>query len=408
MGLRFAVRSDVGLLRDGNEDAAYAGPRLLAVADGMGGHAAGEVASRLAIENVAPLDEDAPESDLLDALRSALDSAQAGIRARIAEDGTLEGMGTTLTAVLWVGTRLGLLHVGDSRAYLLRDAVLHRITHDHTYVQELVDAGQISDDEAHVHPRRSLITRALDGRSTLEPDLSVREVQAGDRYLLCTDGLCGVVTDDTMREALLLSQPGEAADRLVDLALRGGGPDNITVIVCDVVDDEDPLPEPVVVGAAADVDLSARGGSSAAGPAAQATGRGATRSRRRRSRRRLVTALVAVLLVVGLAAGGWLWLRSQYFVGVHAGQVAIFQGVAGSFAGLSLHSLSERRPVEATNLPQFERERLDEGISANTLRQARRVADRLSAEQCGGAAAAASVAPVTPSTGTAPCAASTP
>src|SRR5438270_587038 len=209
-----AARSPVGLLRAINEDAMYAGPRLLAVADGMGGHAAGEVASRVAIETVAPLDDDLPGSDLITALRDAVETANGYLRDMVAADSALEGMGTTLTALLSAGQRLGLVHVGDSRAYLLRDGELNQITHDHTLVQSLVDEGRITPEEATTHPQRSWITRALDGRGEIELDLSIREARPGDRYLLCTDGLSGVVSEDTMQEALLLPSPQEACDRL--------------------------------------------------------------------------------------------------------------------------------------------------------------------------------------------------
>ncbi|MDP9221096.1 MAG: protein phosphatase 2C domain-containing protein, partial [Actinomycetota bacterium] len=185
--LRYAARSDVGLLRDGNEDSLYAGPRLLAVADGMGGHAAGEVASAVTIAALAPLDEDVPGADLLAALRTGVESANSQLREMVSADPALEGMGTTLTALLWAGARLGLVHVGDSRAYLLRDGELHQITHDHTLVQTLIDQGRIRPEEADAHPQRSMLTRVLDGRGDTAADLSVREARAGDRYLLCTD-----------------------------------------------------------------------------------------------------------------------------------------------------------------------------------------------------------------------------
>ena len=210
---------------------------MLAVADGMGGHAAGEVASAVAISAIADLDEDAPGNDLLDVLRERAETANELLRDMVAGDPGLDGMGTTLTAFLFAGSRIGLLHIGDSRAFLLRDGELSQITHDHTLVQTLVDEGRISEEEASTHPQRSLITRALDGREGIEPDLSVREVRAGDRYLLCTDGLTGPVGRlETLQEALELPDPQESCDRLVQLALRGGGPDNVTVIVADVVE----------------------------------------------------------------------------------------------------------------------------------------------------------------------------
>ncbi len=250
LALRFAARSHTGLLRDGNEDSVYAGPRVLAVADGMGGHAAGEVASAVAIAALADLDEDVPGNDLLDVLRDRAVAANARLRDMVAGDRGLDGMGTTLTAFLFAGTRLGMIHIGDSRAYQLRDGVLTQITHDHTLVQALVDDGRISEEEASSHPQRSLITRALDGRDGIDPDLSVREVRSGDRYLLCTDGLTGPVgRPETLQEALEIPDPQQACDRLVQLALRGGGPDNVTVIVADVVEGDSGYDIPEITGA---------------------------------------------------------------------------------------------------------------------------------------------------------------
>ena len=251
LALRYAARSHLGLIRKGNEDSVYAGPRILAVADGMGGHAAGEVASAVAIAAIAPLDEDAPGSDLLDLLRERAVAANEHLRDMVAGDASLDGMGTTLTAFLFSGTRLGMVHIGDSRAYLLRDGVLRQITTDHTLVQKLVDEGRISPEEASTHPQRNLVTRALDGREDIEPDLSVREVRAGDRYLLCSDGLTGPVGQlSTLQEALEGDDVQAACDTLVQLALRGGGPDNVTVIVADVVESTGPRQgSPVIAGA---------------------------------------------------------------------------------------------------------------------------------------------------------------
>ncbi|MDP9181949.1 MAG: protein phosphatase 2C domain-containing protein, partial [Actinomycetota bacterium] len=252
MRLRYAVLSHTGLLRPLNEDSVYAGPRLLAVADGMGGHAAGEVASAVAIATVAPLDEDVPGSDLTAALRESARTANAHLRDMVQGDPDLAGMGTTLDALLFSGNRLGLLHIGDSRVYLLRDGELAQITRDHTFVQSLIDEGRISEEEASTHPQRSVITKVLDGHDDLEPDLSVRETRVGDRWLLCSVGLTGPVSSkDTLQDALSLPTPQEACDRLVQLALRGGGPDNVTVIVADVVDDGEPEASPMVGGAAA-------------------------------------------------------------------------------------------------------------------------------------------------------------
>ena len=254
--LRYAVRSDVGLLREGNEDSAYAGPRLLAVADGMGGHAAGEVASALTIESMAQLDSVQPGGDMLAALSSAVIAANAKLQEKILANPAVEGMGTTLTALLWSDGHAAICHIGDSRGYLLRDGELYQITHDHTLVQSLVDEGRISADDVATHPQRSLLLRALDGRSAAEPDLSVHDSQAGDRYLLCSDGLSGVVSDETLRDTLATIEDPDAATRqLIELAIHGGGPDNITCIVADVVDTATTrLPvttAPVLAGAAA-------------------------------------------------------------------------------------------------------------------------------------------------------------
>src|SRR4051794_21551792 len=338
--LRYAARSDRGLIRGNNQDSVYAGPRLLAVADGMGGHAAGDVASKVVIAALEHLDDDAPSGDMLQSLRSAVFEGSEHLREVIREAPQLEGMGTTLTAILFAGGRLALCHVGDSRAYLLRDGELSQITHDDTFVQTLIDDGRITPEEANSHPQRSLLLRALNGQE-VEPDLSMREARTGDRYLLCSDGLSGVVSEETLAEALKDPDPQSTADRLIELALRSGGPDNITVIVADVVEDgghDSPL-DPVVDGAAGDnvgqreVDpRSAAGRAALAGsppspPSAQAPMASAPPPRRRR--RRLFWALGAVLLVAAAAVGAYAWVLSNWFVGVQAtsdgDQVAVFR-----------------------------------------------------------------------------------
>src|ERR1700691_561818 len=257
--LRYAVRSDVGLLREGNEDSAYAGPRLLALADGMGGHAAGEVASSVTIASMAELDSEPPDDDMLAELSAALATANTRLQDMIIANPAVEGMGTTLTALFWSDGHAAVCHIGDSRGYLLREGELYQITHDHTLVQSLVDEGRISVDDVSTHPQRSLLLRALDGRSIAEPDLSVHEGQVGDRYLLCSDGLSGVVSDETIRDTLEETDDLDAGTRkLIELALRGGGPDNITCIVADVVDTATTRLPPsiaVMAGAAAIADL---------------------------------------------------------------------------------------------------------------------------------------------------------
>jgi PPM family protein phosphatase len=255
LALRYAVRSDVGLLREGNEDSAYAGPHLLAVADGMGGHAAGEVASAATITSIAPLDAMDPGPDLVGALADAVATANLRLQELITSDPAIEGMGTTLTALLWSEGYAALCHIGDSRAYLLRDGQFNQITHDHTLVQLLVDGGTISEDDVATHPYRSLLLRTLDGRTIAEPDLALLETYPGDRYLLCSDGLSGVVTEQTLHQTLTsVADLDKVTSRLVELAIKGGGPDNITCIVADVIDAHGsrvaPASQPAFAGAA--------------------------------------------------------------------------------------------------------------------------------------------------------------
>jgi PPM family protein phosphatase len=232
--VRYAVQSDVGLERDDNEDSAYAGARLLAVADGMGGHAAGEVASAAVIDALRPLDTQIPAGELLDALDHAVRRASSALRDMADSDPSLGGMGTTLTALLWSGSQLGLVHIGDSRAYLVRDGEVFQITQDHTMVQSLLDDGKITPDEISSHPQRWLLLRALQANRDFEPDLQLREARQGDRYLLCSDGLHGVANAESIAGVLrTVTDPDQAATDLVALAIAGGGPDNITCIVAE-------------------------------------------------------------------------------------------------------------------------------------------------------------------------------
>ena len=251
--LKYVARSDRGLVRSNNQDAVYAGPRLLAVADGMGGHAAGEIASKIVIAALAPLDDDEPSDDLLGQLRDAVEAGNGAISELVAGDPELDGMGTTLTAILFAGSRLGLVNIGDSRTYLMRNGSVTQITHDDSFVQSLIDEGRITAEEANTHPQRSLLLRALTGHDSIEPTLNLREVRPGDRYLLCSDGLSGVISHETLAEAMHISDPQTCADRMIELALRGGGPDNVTVIAIELPDGtwQEREGTPVILGAAA-------------------------------------------------------------------------------------------------------------------------------------------------------------
>ncbi|MFB7472460.1 PP2C family protein-serine/threonine phosphatase [Kitasatospora sp. NPDC056184] len=424
--LRFAAGSHKGLIREGNEDSGYAGPRLLAVADGMGGAAAGEVASSEVLGSIVRLDEDVPGADLLTLLGDAVQGANDRLRQMVEEDPQLEGMGCTLTAMLWTGQRMGLVHVGDSRAYLLRDGALVQITQDHTWVQRLVDEGRITPEEAETHPQRSLLMRALDGRGQVEPDLSIREVRAGDRYLICSDGLSGPVSHQTLQDTLgSFYAPEQTVQELIQLALRGGGPDNITCIVADVLDvgATDTLSGrfndvPVVVGAVAETPPSSsaadrsiadtpagraaglgRGPQGAFGPAegygaGHPDGQGGfgpaegypeggeppvygtedfgdAPPRKKRRSRALTFSLVGLVTVGLLGAGGFFgyqWTQGQYYVGAEGDHVAVYQGVNQSLAGLNLSSVhTPYKDIELKYLPQDQRTHVTNTISASSL-----------------------------------------
>jgi protein phosphatase len=406
LALRYAVRSDVGLLREGNEDSAYAGPRLLAVADGMGGHAAGEVASAVAISVLTDLDEDLPASELLKALAEAVTRANHILHDMVAADPSIGGMGTTLTAMLWSGTRVALCHIGDSRAYLLSGGELTQITHDHTLVQSLVDDGRISPDEAATHPQRSLLLRALDGSNDVEPDLSLREAQVGDRYLLCSDGLSGVVSESTLHRTLAtVAEPDDAVRQLVNLAIDGGGPDNITCIVADVVDSATAVRPPSQVSVLAGAALNGAGrppmrADSAAGrshvltqtapqaaiviahddPVPRAASGavaldGAEPDAHVRRRLPIVKSLLALLLIVIIGAGyaGWRYTQAQYYLGEDAGHVAIFRGINQNLAGLKLSSVYQRTEIPLARVPVTEQGLIRATIVAGGLDHARSI-----------------------------------
>jgi PPM family protein phosphatase len=391
--LRNAARSDRGLIRGVNQDSVYAGPRLLAVADGMGGMAAGDVASNIVIEALAPLDEDVPGNAPVDVLRLAVDTANQQIRDTVEANPAMEGMGTTLTGLLFGGSKFGMVHIGDSRAYLLRDGGFTQITRDDTYVQLLVDEGRITAEEANTHPQKSLLMRALDGRDA-DPDYSVREAVAGDRYLICSDGLSGVVSDETIAATLKeYSDPNQCAERLIQLALRGGGPDNITVIVADVTD-ADIVEEAPVVGGAAANDRGMGTSADASTPAARASALGAPRDASppdsgadgrdgddRPRRHPLRTSMLLIVLVALLGGGlwfGWRYTQSRYYVGVAPdGTVAVFQGIPGEIAGFDLSTVNYSSDIKIDELTTVAQDKVKEGIPAPNKDAARRQLDDL-------------------------------
>ncbi|MFF1377833.1 Stp1/IreP family PP2C-type Ser/Thr phosphatase [Streptomyces sp. NPDC058308] len=416
LSLRFAAGSHKGMIREGNEDSGYAGPRLLAIADGMGGQAAGEVASSEVISTLVTLDDDVPGSDILTSLGTAVQRANDQLRLMVEEDPQLEGMGTTLTALLWTGQRLGLVHVGDSRAYLLRDGVLTQITQDHTWVQRLVDEGRITEEEATTHPQRSLLMRALGSGDHVEPDLSIREVRAGDRYLICSDGLSGVVSHQTMEDTLASYQgPQETVQELIQLALRGGGPDNITVIVADVldIDSGDTLAgqlsdTPVVVGAVAENQLQAQDDGSMQTPAGRASGLGRPVPPQpsgggfgppgsgettgyapegsfgdyadddfvkpgggRKWLKRSLYGVLALAVIAGGLYGGYRWTQTQYYVGTNDKHIALYRGIDQDLAWVSLSKVEKDHPeIELKYLPPYQRKQVEATIPEDDLDEA--------------------------------------
>jgi protein phosphatase len=411
LSLQVAALSHVGLLRSLNEDSGYGGPRLLAIADGMGGHAAGEVASSVAISSLKGLDTSAGTgtgtgTDLLAALHTAAATANDQLREMVETDPALDGMGTTLTALLFDDARVGVLHVGDSRCYLLRDGQLTQLTHDDTLVQTLVDEGRITADEASTHPQRNLITNALDGRPDVTFGLTLREAVAGDRYLLCSDGLTGPVGDlETLRDALSEPDPVLAGQRLVELALRGGGPDNVTVVLADLVEGDlagadapatpllvgaaaegtEPLPPPTLnpgaAGRAAEV-LSAEVRANDA-PDGRAVDPGTAEpvpTRHRVLPRVATWALAVVVLLAAAGFGSYAFLRTQWYVGVDAGRVTVFRGTHGSVAGVDLHWVAQRSDVAVVDLPDDKQLRVRDGIDAKDRADADRIVDQLGVE----------------------------
>jgi len=241
----FAVsaRTAIGLARSGNEDSAMTGSSLLAVADGMGGHAGGEVASKIAITTLAGLvpvltAQDIDTDSIEDLLLNSLHTIDGEIALVASDEIELRGMGTTLTALLIRDGHAALLHVGDSRCYRLRGNTFEQLTHDHTVLQELLDSGSISMSEAHDHPQRSMLTQVLMGEGSVAPVLMVYEVNPKDRFLLCSDGLSSVLTEKEIKSLLKKSNRDEAVEALVEATYVNGAPDNVTVVVADVIEEQ--------------------------------------------------------------------------------------------------------------------------------------------------------------------------
>jgi len=399
--LQIATHSEVGLVRKNNQDSGYASSHLVVVADGMGGAAAGDLASAVAIDTLRRIDAPTAGDEMLEVLAAAIHKANDRIADLVEADLSLDGMGTTVTGAMFDGTELGLAHIGDSRAYLLRDGRLERLTHDHSWVQSLVDEGKINENEAAVHPHRSLLLKVLNGQPANDPDLSMVPVRAGDRLLFCSDGLCGLVDDQLIEECLLTRDRDQALTRLVREALAEGGIDNITIILADVAEAEADAAvaapvasEGVVLGAAAERAIPATATKIRADetedtvvndlPAADRPDEPEDEARYnpvppsgRRYVRPLVGVLVLMLVVAAAVSTAYAWTRTQYFVGVAGEQVAIYQGLSERIPGVQLAHVYEVQPLTVSELPQYYQDKVRASIDVSSLESARQTVTEL-------------------------------
>ncbi len=416
LSLSSCAHSEIGPVRKNNQDSAYVSPSMVVVADGMGGAAAGDVASTVAIHELRRTDGHYEGEHMLEAMAGAMTRANDRIADLIAFDHSLDGMGTTVSGALFSGSQLGLVHIGDSRGYLFRDGNLTRLTHDHSWVQSLVDAGKITEAEAAVHPHRSLLLKVLNGQPTHEPDYSIVDLTAGDRLMFCSDGLCGLVDDQQIRRILRGPDAKAAMQSLVDAAYAAGGSDNITVIISDVVAADASLDarSPLTLGAAADVEVPrvppAPGAHSGMSPTARTSVGAATTAAldsttqaeagppeglidpdaheevrytptMTHARRRwpVIISVVAALalLIVGLL-GVWRYAIGQYYLAPSGEQIGIWQGLPDQVAGRTLGHLVEQRDTKISDLPLYYAQQIrSAGITADSIDQARSQADYL-------------------------------
>jgi serine/threonine protein phosphatase PrpC len=400
--------SHTGKVRSNNQDSGYAGSNLFVVADGMGGHAGGDVASSLAIARLERLDQPYESTAAAEkALRDAISATAVELIDTVQVRPELAGMGTTVSAMIMVDDYAVIAHIGDSRIYLYRDGALTQITTDHTFVQRLVDSGRITPEEARYHPRRSVLMRVLgDMDADPEIDTFIMPTQPGDRWLLCSDGLSGVVDDPHTAKALGLGlAPGRTADNLLKQALDGGAPDNVTIVIVDV-GGQHPLfsGTPTIVGSASnptgiEVPAAAPRRTSWLHPNRQAANEPThfepapefleelIEEDRRRSRRRRVGWIAGVVLVLALLAGaawlGYQWTQTRYFVGADEDTVVIFQGVQQSIGPISLSTPYEDTEIPLDDLSDFARATVEGTISASSLSDARRIVADIS-ELAGG------------------------
>lgn len=415
IGYTSAIGSHVGVVRSNNQDSGFAGSKLFLVADGMGGHAGGDVASALTARDVASIDTEtfADPREAADALEQRLLEANRMLSRTVTTRQELAGMGTTFCGFLTVGDKLGLAHIGDSRLYLLRDRKLTQITKDHTFVQRLVDSGRITEEEAATHPRRSVLMRVLgDVDSAPEVDTEVLDTKPGDVWLLCSDGLCGYVDDDIIERILNeRSNLDEAVGALIDVTLSHGAPDNVTVVLVQTEDHETEDPGPRFAGSAAKDHPD--GISSDTRPIRKFSKFASPRRARklqpveeshfeprvdeylaeliaetkRQSRNRKILMLTSLLLAIGALASlvfvGYQWTQTRYFVGTDGDTVIIYQGVRPEIGSLKLNSEAEDTLIPLDALNPYQRSQVERTINAGSLEEARDIVIRLGGEMNG-------------------------
>jgi protein phosphatase len=384
LSLRFVARTDTGLRRNSNQDSGYASARLMAVADGMGGAAAGDLASATTMNVLRTIDREL--DDPRDALLQAVRDANRRLGEISAADPSVDGMGTTLEALLWTGEHFVTAHIGDSRSYRLRDGELTQLSHDHSFVQSLVDEGKLTAQEARIHPHRSLLLRVLLGRADNEPDIGQLSGQAGDRYLVCSDGLTDMVDDATIAQTLAIDSLDEAADRLIELALAGGGLDNVTVVVGELVEDTSDPGDPQLVGAAAEgprrrpstVETTA---TIAPPPDVEELRYSYVPPRRMGWLRYGLVIVVALLVLIAGSVALYRASQSQYFVGVSNNHVAIYRGVDADLPLISLKSVVDETDIPISALTRVNRDLVVDGIEARDRAEAEATVARLRASR---------------------------
>lgn len=392
-----AAKSDKGKIRSSNQDSGYAGNNLFIVADGMGGHAGGDIASALATQHVAKIDDYYETSEkAVDIVTATMKEANGNLIKTVKDFPYLEGMGTTMDAIVFTKDVANIVHIGDSRVYLLRDGLLKQVTKDHTFVQKLVDSGRITEEEALYHPKRNVLMKVL-GDSYQEAEFDVHQINAvaGDRFLLCSDGLCGVVPEKLIEENMKIADLDEATDLLIAEAKEYGAPDNVTVIIIEVRDPKDVLEQPAIkwLGSAANEVVIAKEGSnnflrifnrlgfansfrkrdqflSESDPEfAKALNEfdGKVRSWKKRG---IALGVIIALILGGTTWGVYSYTQTRYYLGIENGKVAIYQGIKESFAGFGFSHLHTKSDIAVEQLPDFQQELLLRTISADSLEDA--------------------------------------